>query len=329
MTEPTFVVGNLIYEDHEHNLYYPGFKSLFTNQLYKQFDYIYLNDNGNCFVGKIQSIYMLKSKRLTVEVQYFNIDRQVDPENTEKNVFEVVQSIELREVDLSKVLIKPAKVMFVQDEFDTDAKLVEFVCNNIKKYREHVDENESCEDDDDDDDEYDANDSFIATSDDDEDLDIDVDDDDDYVDEEESTAEEYEDEEDEEDDDDDDDDDDVDALMNKENVPAEPTLRRLTRRFYEVFFFFRYLKIEDRVVRAIKPELLDLLISYGCDVRDFESTSYKELREYVLKNYFNSESNEDVLLKIPKYKNVKDVIEQAFNENHLDIYKFYTVLSSN
>jgi hypothetical protein len=322
-----YFVGNVVYDNKE-CVYYAGFKSLFTNMVYKQYDYFLFKREQSVCVGKIHSIFVDKKdhNKLKIEAQPFEI--RSDCSTTQHNVFEVVQSLELIEIDLTESTIKPAKVMYCDNAVDDHCvdSIAEHVVTSFKSYTEHAfeDDDDDDDEDEDDEDENDEDDSFIVDTE-------DEDDDDDF-----DTEDEDEDDEDvTEDEDTDDEDVTEDEDADKENQDpnttehTERTTRRRQNILYDVFFYYKYLKTSEAdnvLVKAIEPKLCDLLISYQCDVRDTESTVYKELFGYIVEKYFNNETNINVLQKDSKYIRLKSFVEKAIGENYLDIFQFYKIL---
>lgn len=286
--------GDPVYSD-DKATYYGGFECPTSKKLTKIFDYILVEKPcGKKHVAKIHSIFVIREPviQLTAEIQIFDF-YEGSAEYAEDEVLEVYQTLNTEEIALNHVSVKPIKIVYVPPT--VTARRSEYVKRSASTYEEHPDDNAAQ-----DKDQYDSDDSFI------------------------DNGSEESDEESDDEDDSSGDDEESDDETESEDEEYIPTKRQKQDKI--PLFFYQSLRINDDVVSAIPPRLLDLLMAYSSDPEDTISDTFKDLHAYVLENYFGGVKpavGDSVL-----YDKLDKAIHNAIHSGKIDVYEFYKLLNS-
>ena len=291
-----------------------------TGNYFGVYDYIFVQNalSDDVFLAKIHSIYIeTKTNSLCMEVQYFPVARELqapsepnEESSDELVVMEITQTLELKQVDLATVLIKPVCAMFVPGHVKDD-DLRAYVIENTAMYREHRPSGVRTADEDDVDmdssqgsSQYEG--SFIAS---------------------EGTPSVYDD------------------SSASEQIADDSTASVSARSSIEihennVYFFYNKLALNvsavyeasHEVVPAIEPVLLDLLWSYTSDIRDTTGDVYEALVGYVSQMYFNGVSAETLMqVKDERFLRLKAMVDKAIEAGDgglVNPYHFFATLTS-
>ena len=291
-----------------------------TGSFFKVFDYVYVEDYNtkDIYVVKLHSIFIeTKTNSLGVEAQYFPVLNELqaagdaDAEAQEVVVMELAQTLELKQIDLATVFIKPVRVMYLPDRLCgvEIADRRSYVLENISSYREHrleqyaADQEPESDVEDRDEAGREYGGSFIAS---------------------EGTPSVY--------------------STSSEQIEDDSTATHSqssmgTAKEFKAYFFYDKLDLNDGVdtedmdlVPAVDPVLLDLLWSFTSDITDTTGEEYKTLVQYISKTYFNNVTMETLtLVNDERFKRLKQMVDAAIKDGDgslVDPYEFFLILTS-
>ena len=305
--------GDTVYSGKE-AIYFAMVRCNDTENHFGVYDYIYVQDVNldDVFIAKIHSIYIeTKTNSLCMEVQYFPVavelrapgESNKETMKDELVVMEITQTLQLRQVDLATVFIKPVRVLYVPEHIK-DEDLRAYVVENTRTYWEH-DLNVAAAHANEDMDlsqgssEYEG--SFIAS---------------------EGTPSEYE-------------------SASEHKIVDDSTASVSTRssmevQEYNVYFFYNKLdlnandgKASSDFVPAIDPVLLDLLWSFTSDIGDTTGDEYKALVGYVSQTYFNGVNVETLMqVKDERFLRLKEMVDKAIEAGDGGLVNPYHVFAT-